>query len=297
MNLFNRQEIRRYASYNDISGRVDVPSIQRSLDPERVAKIRNHIEQRVLNNKEPIFGAIDLCQLDGRYYVIDGQHRLKALEEDYKATSRQIPFNCVIYHIQSQEEMKDIFVVRNEGVPVPEWVINPPRRVQLLREIENWILLIRCFKNSANTKRPYININDFMNRLSRSKLFVLVNTLSEFQQVFNKINQTNYLICNDSIASGRKNISDAMKRKCVEIGTWIGVDLNMPWFDDTYDMSEFNILLTEVRQTQISATSSVAGLVDSMASTTPIPGSGGPRVDDLDDFEMVVSSSGYPIIR
>ena len=297
MNLFNRQEIRRYASYNDINGRVDVPSIQRSLDLERVAKIRNHIEQRVLNNKEPIFGAIDLCQLDGRYYVIDGQHRLKALEEDYKATSRQIPFNCVIYHIQSQEEMRDIFVVRNEGVPVPEWVINPPRRVQLLREIENWIRLIRCFKDSTSTKRPYININDFMNRLSRSKLFVLVKTLSEFQQIFNKINQSNYLICKDSIASGRKNISDAMKRKCVEIDTWIGVDLNMPWFDDAYDMSEFNILLTEVRRAQIAATSSVASLADSMAPTTPIQGSGGPRVEDLDDFEMVVSSSGYPIVR
>ena len=297
MSFLSRQEIRRYLSYNDIEGRVDVPSIQRSLDQGRVVKIRNHIERQFSNNKEPIFGAIDLCQLDGRYYVIDGQHRLRALEEDYRATSRRIPFNCVIYHIQSQEEMKDIFVVRNEGVPVPDWVINPPRRIQLLREIENWVKIIPCFKNTANTKRPYININDFMNRLSRSKLFGLVNTLPEFQQIFKKINETNYLICNDFVASGRKNISDAMKRKCVEMGTWIGVDLNMPWFDDTYEMSEFNMLLTEIRQTQISATSSVAGLVDSTASTTPILGSGGPRVDDLDDFEMVVSSSGYPVIR
>jgi hypothetical protein len=226
----NQQEVKRYRSYADIAGRVDVPSIQRDLDVKVVAEMREHIADVIKAGREPIFGAIDLCRMKDRLFVIDGQHRLEALRQEYVESKQVIPFNVVIYNITTIEEMQWIFQIRNKGVPVPEYILNPSNDTKqhaLLKEIESYIKTIPLF--GSNVKRPAINTTVFMNRFRDGEYIVSIEGIKHFHKLLNMANDIMATKARDSKYRAKEKISDTMYNKCIKEGIYLGLDAGMAW--------------------------------------------------------------------
>ena len=242
-NLQCTQEIRKFQSYAELSHRINIPSMQRSLIEKHVRDMENHIFDRASRHLSPIFGAIDLADLNGNYYVIDGQHRLAAIESQYSKFNKVIPIIAVIYHVQSKEEMIEIFTTRNKGIPVPDFITNPSDdKTLVLKKIQAYIETLPGF-DYRQKKRPYVNITEFMTNLRGSKMLSLIENEQQFRDIFVWINDSNYTRCMNPNMRKSYGISEHMVKLCTSWNIWIGVDKNMPWFDDNYNLDFVKELL------------------------------------------------------
>lgn len=230
----SKQIVGRYTSFAEVKGSIHRPSLQRDIDPKRIKEMREHIHERVKAGGEPYFGAIDLCYFEEKLWVNDGQHRLKALEEEYENGSI-VPFNAVIYYVDSREEMATIFRVRNKGVPVPDYILKPPKDAahgRLLRSIESWVNTKAFFGNKHN--RPNINTKVFMDHLAESKLITHVGDLKHFQTIFEAANNNIKQQSESRAYCDNMGITQNMLSKCKEKGIYIGLDKNMHWLDNMF---------------------------------------------------------------
>ncbi len=233
-------EIRRFSSYPEVEGKIHIPSLQRSLDERRIPEMLSHIDETGEINAAPIFGSIILCNLHNKLYVIDGQHRLKALERHYQATKKLVPFNAVIYTINDPHLMQYIFTKVNSGVPVPDYILNPSpndNRQSLLRLIEAEVVQYSLFKSATTRQyRPYINVNTFMNRLCTSCIIEYIENIGHFRQIFNQANEYLKNKCLDVMYISSHKITQPMLKKCKDSGVYIGLDQNMLWLDELYQL-------------------------------------------------------------
>jgi hypothetical protein len=247
MNIQSTQEFRRFSSYAELAGRINIPSMQRSRMDSHVRDMEQHIIERTSRGLDPIFGSIDLAVHNGQYYVIDGQHRLAALERQFSNHHRVLPILCIMYNIRSKEDMIEVFSVRNKGIPVPDFITNPQDdKTDLLKKIQEYVEKISGF-DYRQKKRPYINIPDFMDGLRGSKLFSLIDDELDFRDIFNAINDANYEKSTNPNMRKSYVISEHMIKLCTEWCTWIGIDKNMPWFEDSYNIESLKQILLSKR--------------------------------------------------
>ena len=232
------QEIKTFDSYAELDGQVSKPSIQRSLMDNHVEDMVRHIIDRHAQHMQPIFGAIDLVRLDNTYYVIDGQHRLAALQRAFNSHQIKARFFCVIYHVKNKDEMANVFKTRNRGIPVPDFIINiQGSKREILDEIHRYITGLSLF--NYNIKRPNINITDFMAQISRPNILDMITCFQDFKVIYDKVNNDTKVKYASPGARRKAKITDNMYRICNESGIWIGLDKNMPWCEEGYNMIPF----------------------------------------------------------
>ena len=129
------------------------------------------------------------------YYneVIDMIKLCFTKEELYNENGQEIKFHCIIYTISTQEEMEEIFKLRNYSRPVPDFILSPPLgKQQLIREINRFMMelpLTKLPKPGSNVNRPHINIAVFMKYLTDSELLNQCQTLHDFSIKFWEINE------------------------------------------------------------------------------------------------------------
>ena len=128
-----------------------------------------------------------------KLFVVDGRHRIKSLEENYKETNIDTIFYTIIYTVTCQEEMETIFKIRNSGTPVPEFILNPPEgKGPLLKEIHIFMRslpLIKISKPGTKINRPNINLTNFMEYIVESQYLNECTNIEEFVKIFWKINK------------------------------------------------------------------------------------------------------------
>lgn len=226
--------LKTYPSYSELKN-INIPSVQRDLIPQQVAKMRIHIQERLAKNKEPIFGAIILAETGNQVFVIDGQHRLKSLEEEYKETGINIPINTVIYKVENFEELKEIFTVLNKGIPVPNFLLEFNQKnnskEDLLKEIYK-DLGTRKGWDFHKVNRPYVNITEFMNLLSTSKFLQIITSLDDFRRAIEYMNNHFKVKSMDPKWIKNQKISTNMSGKAYEWQNYLGLDKNNAWLDD-----------------------------------------------------------------
>ena len=191
-------EILTIYNYSNIESRIHIPSFQRDINTNIVKNIKDHILKFKSLNKSPILSVLDFALYQGIYYIIDGNHRLNAIKELCEENII-IPFYVYVYEVESFEEMKEIFIIRNSGIDVPNYIINPPfDKKELINTIKQYLTKIKnkngdyIFKypssKSTRVNRPYVNIDIFLTNLINCEFFIKIYNIESFISCFNSIN-------------------------------------------------------------------------------------------------------------
>lgn len=214
-----------HKSIEFLKNRVIIPKFQRSEDRTRVENIKIYISKKRLENKAPCLGTIDLCYFNEDYYVIDGQHRIKALIEDFEESNSSVPFAVIIYNVKTVEEMKEIFQTRNLGFPVPDYILNAKDdRISLIKECEAELSKMPLFQNCRNCNRPSVKIPVFMEYLTQSKFWPNIKNIWQFIDIVNKLNKQIQEFYTPTSTWSRNKITDPMWQKARKNNIYIGLD-------------------------------------------------------------------------
>lgn len=241
--------IATYKKFNSILeiDSISIPDIQRDLNKEHVNDLKVHIKDCVSKGREPIFGTVDLAFYNHKYWAVDGQHRIKSLQEIYSEEKIIVPVHALIYNVSSDSELKEIFTARNKSIPIDKFLIDEnEKKKQLLKDIIEFLTLEhKNIFRYDKSKRPYIHIDYFMEHFRSSKLYSIINTKAEFISLFNMINQH----CFNKVNS----MNDKQKRKyglsksMIELWTvnniFVGYDNNFEIFSDEFDITPFLVVL------------------------------------------------------
>ena len=236
----------RYESYAEIRGKILPASVQRDLIPSHVIEMRKHIRQMCATGSLPIFGVIDLCLLNGIYYVVDGQHRLRALYDEYHENNVKVPFYVIVYNVTDESQITLIWKTRNANIVVPSFMvdstINDKRKI-LLKGIQDYISAYPLFSPS-NNKRPYVNVTSFMNKLESSRLINHVTSVQYFIEIMKGANEwlKNKLFYNTDFAF-KHGVTVTMIEKCGLKNSYFGLDKSQEWMDTMYSLpNESNLM-------------------------------------------------------
>jgi hypothetical protein len=226
--------IKQFSSYAEIEGKYSIPSIQRDIIDQRVSELRTHIKDNISKERSLAFGCISIVNYNQKYYIIDGQHRLKAIREEYKLNNLIISFNAIIYDAKTKEDMQYYFTSINKGIPIPQFLIDCDNEAErdILKEIQKYISTKKGFELKKSS-RPYTNIDHFMDVLRKSDIMKNIANIDDFKIIYEFVNSKNReLILNPSYVKKQK-ISSNMLMKWKEFHNYMGVDLHLPWFDNS----------------------------------------------------------------
>jgi hypothetical protein len=227
---------KKFNSCLELESNLYIPSIQRDIIPQHVQEMRNHIQDYAKKGKEPIFSSVDIAILDSRYYVIDGQHRISAIQKEYEENKLLIPIHSLLYVIENEEELEELFRLKNSNVPVPDFILSVKEtKKELLKHITSYLLTSYpgIFKTDAQN-RPYININTFIENFRVSKIFTYIETKEQFVEVFNVMNQFCYSKISTMVEKqkNRYKISPRMLSTWAENSIYVGYSNNFEFLEE-----------------------------------------------------------------
>jgi hypothetical protein len=230
-------EVKKYNSYEEIKDKIFPPSFQRDIIRVNVEGIKHYL----LSTVSPCIGVIDLARFNGKLYCIDGNHRLTSLKELYEQNIIR-HFFCIIYLVNSMEEMRNIFQIRNHTQPIPDFILHPPQdKGVLLRNIQEFLTnipLIKHVPQGSKCNRPFINIYKFISYIETCHHLQKWETLNDFSNFFFDVNEKiRRQTWNDTWLKKNKisdNMLNTIKEKCInyEKGEiYIGLYTNYEDFD------------------------------------------------------------------
>lgn len=161
---------------------LNIPEIQRLIQPERVDEIYNSIEQEYKQGKEFISpGTLIVAECDNVWYLIDGQHRfiayLRLLDEHKYDT--EVGLNII--SIRNNDELIPLFNCVNNTLPVahiPEG-LNRSKCNEILRYFSNNFPKNFSLSRSGNTVRPFIHPTKLEEQIIRLLDFHPTNLLQK----------------------------------------------------------------------------------------------------------------------
>jgi Protein of unknown function DUF262 len=220
-----KQTYKEIPSYDLLGNKIDAPSVQRSIDRRHVKQIFNYIVTSHTIGETVILGTIELVDLDGKWYCVDGQHRLCALKDAY-AQHHKIPFFVHIYSVRTQDQMNEIFYIRNRNVPIPDFLLSDTidcDRKKLLERIEEDLKNNKStlFRETKAERRPYIRISDFMDKIQELNN---LDTFEDYEKIFDRNNKRIKRENSEDSIKKKKLISPAMWKLCEEHNIWFGLD-------------------------------------------------------------------------
>lgn len=151
------------------------PDIQRLIDYKRVQSIFEYQREYYFkNNTFLLIGDIVLGEVDKQFYILDGMHRLEAMKylldimPDYNVS-------CTIIKCANVDEVRDIFLLINKSIPVPEYVIKTSFDKTTKEKLDEFLFEFRnvykpYISESKAPHKPNINIDFLMAKLEQSTL-------------------------------------------------------------------------------------------------------------------------------
>jgi hypothetical protein len=192
------------------------PDIQRLIDYERVAEIIQFQKEYFDLTKTLLFvGDITVAELDERFYVIDGLHRLEAIKS-LVALCPQYQIGMNIVECGNKEEMIETFITINKSVPVPEHVIrnanNTPKLIILEEFRRKFQETFKGYISSAQSPhRPNINEHNMMYYMNNCGI---ERQLGKGELIYNYM-----LYVNDKYLS---NLDNSNTKKCKDKAEKLG---------------------------------------------------------------------------
>ena len=161
-NLLNNNK--KYLGYIDITDlyklEIKIPTIQRLSYEDKIRDIVNYQEEYFKKNKTFNFlGVLNLINFQDKVFIIDGQHRYKALLELYRRDYRNEEINIEIIKVKNLREMKDNYELLNKNTPLPEFEFGNPEQDSIHNEVLKYFLdrYSELFSIKTRINRPKIS--------------------------------------------------------------------------------------------------------------------------------------------
>ena len=203
---------------------VEKPEIQRIIDTQKVDDIVDYQLRFYKEKKFFNFSASNLINIhiwNDKHLLVDGQHRLQAIERLYDKYSHVIEFYVLFVKVNSKEELEENYNMINKNTPLPDFSnfqsINKsiPENVS----IEFQLKYPTIWSKTSRARRPHLYFNFFQESLA-----FICNELN--------VVDTKYLLkiitqYNDKLKgwhqSSFSKINESMYRKANETGMYLGL--------------------------------------------------------------------------
>jgi len=149
------------------------PGFQRTLNDERLAnfteKIQEHTKVKLLQANDtssepvPYLGILSIAVLDGKYFIVDGQHRFQALRGHHDATKTDFNISYVLRHFQHSSDIKRYFKEINDVLIVDPSIFSPARE-SVLKYLRSTYPAHE--KTSSKPQFPHVNFDQLFKYIS-----------------------------------------------------------------------------------------------------------------------------------
>lgn len=228
MNIDNKT-MTAYQTSDFLKLPITKPSIQRLVILDKVADIIEYqLDFRKKNGFFNFNGSLNLHILDDKMFLIDGQHRFKALEQLYLDHSHDIMFFVEITKVATLEELKENYSMINKNTPLPDFSdFTPDSKNMVEAAMEDLQIVFSKVwsKGSSRSRRPYMNFNSFQESLC----FITENiAIKDPKKLIELV--TDY---NEKLGgwSSFKNVNEPMYKKARELKCLLGL---FPLVDEDY---------------------------------------------------------------
>ena len=145
-----------------------IPEIQRIIETNKVNDIVMYqLGELKEKNKTNFLGVLSLNMLKDKYYLIDGQHRFRALKKLYEEYAHDIEIFIEIVNIKNNTDLKENYFILNKNTQLPE-ILEIENDKSLLKELMEYFQekYPDIWSNkSTRIYRPFINFNYFQETL------------------------------------------------------------------------------------------------------------------------------------
>jgi len=170
---------------------VVYPEYQRAIDWTHVNEIVADVKSIIAEDGiQPAMNLILICRYlinnIPTYDIVDGQHRLEAIAQ-LATDGIPIAFHIGFVDVRSSQEAEKRYLMFNRSKNHSDTlgVVHQDNKNKLMKECRQWLLSTysKVFVTGA-TRRPCINVDDFIDTFVESDYYPNTNTLADFQQTF-----------------------------------------------------------------------------------------------------------------
>ncbi len=199
------------------------PDIQRIINKHKVEELVNcqlkYVKERGHFNISPS-GPINIHILNGKKFLIDGQHRISAMERLYRDHSHDITFFVMYVTVDSISELELNYKVINMNTPLPDFTIfkNLDKKIPELVSSKFQDLYPTIWSKNSRARRPHLYFNFFQESLA-----FIVNELSikDYNYLYKIIIDYNNILSDWEPSSFR--VSDNVYKSAKEKGIYFGL--------------------------------------------------------------------------
>ena len=172
---------------------LEYPEEQCNIDEERVDEMYKCYKK----NKKYFMSKclVTIGVLDEYYFIIDGQHRLEMIHNNYKELSKSINPKVLfaIYELKDEEELCELFLELNKDSEKNKLKLDIDIFGNIRRNKFKKMLAEKysdLYSKKRNSKTHLFTIDEFVNKLSDKELICFSETDYDYQYVIDLIDKS-----------------------------------------------------------------------------------------------------------
>src|SRR5579875_1253974 len=203
----------------------EIPDFQREPNEDKVDEIYNFL----IKDTNKIIGTFTFCKFNGKYYLVDGQHRYKAVKKYMENIGSEFEVNVLYCHVNSKKEIFNTFQNLNKCEPMPQHNIDNNvdkyREYKLLLKNNDFPIKNVILGKINRDVRPVLSADQFVEAIYKRFDFDSIEKFKDFvlklnDEIKNIIDSNNF---NKEIMIKKYEISDHMIDKAKNINNYIGL--------------------------------------------------------------------------
>lgn len=232
---------------------INIPDIQRIVDDDNVDDIVNYqINYYKKYNKFNFIGLVNIHYLNNKYYLIDGQHRFKAIKQLFDLGHK---FNVAIeiININSINELKENYKIINKNTQLPEFSDEIDKSIP-----ENVALYFKnkypkMWSKTSCSRKPHIYFPFFQESLGFLTEKLKINCIDYLKNIVEDYNNILSEWDIDKFPDNNK-LSPKIFNKCKESGLFLGLfkfskdDIGYKWVKNIIQHHTGEIIRNESNQ-------------------------------------------------
>lgn len=207
-------------------------SLNRDIDHLHVKTLYDEFKIKINESSElDLPNTISISYYENKYFIIDGQHRIKAIKELTKNYEFDCKLRVDLYYPKNYEDMLNILSVINYSKPLD---IN-----SIFNTIINDILTFikteykninkNIIKASNKCQRPFINEYQFVEKLKECKFIISYKKTTFIFKKIRKINERYQNLDPKKLKFNNKSLTSNMILKAGEFNCFLGFDTDFEW--------------------------------------------------------------------